>query len=224
MALRLLGHAACRAAGPLDGHVCPRGDWHTVRRVHYLDLVGDRVERADGGMTSDRYYRVGPAIWLEHWADDERLAAFYLLTSPHRSTEGLYRLPLSYAAEDMGWTVKRFSKALDRLISDGFVSYDASAQVVFIHQALKWQAPQNPNQIKAAVKALRQLPATPLLNRFATVCRTLAPTLHEALSEALPQAVANTPSTPTSLSSRGGLTSEVEADSNVRPLAIGGQG
>lgn len=131
-----------------------------------------------------RYYRVSPAFWIDHdWDDDTRLAALYVLTCPHRNTEGLFRMPLTYAATDLGWAARRFEKALRRLISDCFVEYDRDASVCLIVNALKWQTPDNPNQVKAAMKAVRQLPETPLLNRF----RTLAATHSQRLTEALDQ-------------------------------------
>jgi hypothetical protein len=147
------------------------------------------------------YFRVGPSVWTDHaWGDDERLAALYLLTSPHRRTEGIFRMPLEYAATDIGWTAKRFRKAFDQLLADGFVEYDEKASVCLIVNALKWQKPENPNQVKAAVKAFASLPVSPLRERFVTLARTLCPTLAEALTEGLaeglPEGIPHSP-TPT---------------------------
>jgi hypothetical protein len=114
----------------------------------------------------ERYYRVGVSIWTQPWDESTRLAALYLLTCPHRTTEGLFRLPIEYAATDLGWPARRFAKALGELVADGFIEHDPDAQVVLIVNALKWQAPQNPNQATAAVRVLRTLPATPLLTRL----------------------------------------------------------
>lgn len=141
-----------------------------------------------------RYYRVGPAIWLEPWDDDTRYVAFYLLTCRHRNTEGLYYLPLDYGRTDLKWPAKRFRRAFGQLTTAGFVEYDEDAQVVLVIRALEWQAPANPNQVKAAVKAIRELPPTPLLNRFRTIAGTLCEPLAEALTEAFGKPVSNTPS------------------------------
>ena len=135
---------------------------------------------------SDRtYYRVSPSIWhpkRRHWTDDMRLLAMYLLTSPHRNTEGLYYLPLGYIETDLDWgsdrvsdTVcdrvsdrvsHRVSNALSQLEAEGFVEYDYEARVVFLVNALRYQPPVGPKQITGAVRALRDIPETPLFQRL----------------------------------------------------------
>jgi hypothetical protein len=147
---------------------------------------------------SRRYHRVLTSIWDEPWTDDVRLVALYLLSNRHRTTEGIYRLPLSYAAEDLGWPTERLGDALKSLIDDEFVRYDPQAKVVLIRNALKVQKPENPNQIKAAVKAVAELPPTAVLAEFATLvathCEPFAHALAERYGEPFAQPVANTPS------------------------------
>ena len=63
----------------------------------------------------ESYNRVFSRIWLERWDDDTMLTALYLLTCKHRSAEGLYHLPLQYAAADRHWPLKRVERALDVL-------------------------------------------------------------------------------------------------------------
>ena len=47
--------------------------------------------------TTPIYFRVSPAIWRAGtWTDDMRVLACYLLTSPHRTLEGLFILPQGY--------------------------------------------------------------------------------------------------------------------------------
>lgn len=163
-------------------------------------------------MTRHRYYRVSPAFWADHpdWSDDARLVALYVLTCPHRTTEGLFRMPLAYAREDLGWPAKRFAKAFDQLIADGFVEYDEQASVCLIVKALKWQAPENPNQAKAAVNAIGGLPATHLLTRLQTLAQTHSPRLAEELAERLAQGFPHPPSPSLSPSqnSSGGPSNE----------------
>jgi 5-methylcytosine-specific restriction endonuclease McrA len=132
-----------------------------------------------------KYFRVGSGVWLSGWPDDVRLAAFYVLTSPHRNTEGIYRLPIAYAATDLKWTEKKFRKALDRLVLDGFAEYDDASHVILIVNALKWQAPDNPNQVRSAVASISSLPASPLVRRFVDLAEVDAPNLAAALRERL---------------------------------------
>lgn len=134
-----------------------------------------------------RYYRLSPKFWSDPmvlaWDDDTRLVALYLLTCPHRTTEGLFRLPRLYAVADLGWTAERFDQAFQNLLRDGFAEWDESAQVVLIVKALVWQSPDNGNMVKSAVRQLAMVPETPLKARF----RALAERYCERLAEGLPE-------------------------------------
>lgn len=163
-----------------------------------------------------RYYRVGPAIWLEPWDDDTRHVAFYVLTCEHRTTEGLFRMPIEYAIADMRWPARRFKRAFHELQRCGFIAYDQDAHVLLIEKALQWQSPENPNQVKAAIKALASLPPSPLLRRFAALAQTYSERLAVAMREEFPevfgepfaegfdQAFAESPSPPPSPPTSGG--------------------
>jgi hypothetical protein len=142
-------------------------------------------------VTDETYNRVGSRLWLERWSDDVRLVALYLLTCKHRPTEGIYHLPEAYAATDLRWPCKRYAKAFRALVEDGFVEWDAEAEVVLIVNALKWQAPANPNQMKGAVKKLKLLPSTTLTKRFAQQVRIHAPALADHIEKHNPEVFAN---------------------------------
>ena len=133
------------------------------------------------------YYRVSPKFWSDprtrQWNDDTRLLAFYLLTCPHRTTEGLFRLPLLYAQADLQWLPERLTEPLQQLVDDGFIEWDPDAEVVLIVKALSWQSCSNPNQATAAVRRLAMVPETPLKSRF----RELAERFDERLAERLPE-------------------------------------
>ncbi len=132
---------------------------------------------------SDRpYNRVEPTIWLQPWDNDVRLLAFYLLTCEHRTTEGLYRLPLGYVAEDLGWPIAKVTKRFAVLVDAGFIEHDPVAQVVLVVKALERQKP-NPNQAIAAVKKLRLLPRTDLRRRFYALAEASSPILAKEMRE-----------------------------------------
>lgn len=133
---------------------------------------------------SPRYYRVSPRFWhdTEGWSDDERLLALHLLTSPQRTTEGLFPFRMRYAQADLEWLPERFEKAFAQLVERDFIRYDADAKVLLIVKALKYQAPANDNQAKYAVKVLEELPSTPLTRDF----RTLAERFSKRLLDHLP--------------------------------------
>jgi hypothetical protein len=90
---------------------------------------------------------------------------------------------LIYAATDLGWTLKRFRKAFDRLVADGFVEYDATAQVCLIVKALKWQPAMNPNMCSGAVKRLEGFPSTYLLVRLHGLAKRFAEPFAAALED-----------------------------------------
>lgn len=135
------------------------------------------------------YHRVWSSIWTEPWSEDARYLALYLLTCEHRATEGLYRLPKAYVMADLGWPGSRLSVAWNELVEDGFVEYDAAAQVVLIPKALSRQQPANPNAVKAAVKAVEGLPQTVLLQRLYGLAERFSERFAEGLRERFPEEV-----------------------------------
>lgn len=138
---------------------------------------------------SARHNRVYPSYWTNnpHWSDDAKLLGLFLLTGPHRRTEGIYRLPVGYMAGDLGWTEKRTRKALDELVADEFVKYDERVSVVFICKALKHQGLDNPNQITAALKALQELPRTDLTEALAEAAERFSEPFAQRLRERFPE-------------------------------------
>lgn len=136
--------------------------------------------------TTRRYHKVEPTILNQGWANEPLLLAFYLLTCEHRSTEGIYKLPMSYAAADLGWSLKKVNKSLAVLVDDGFVEYDPEASVVLLVNALKRQA-MNPNQAIAAMKKLKTLPGTYLRRRFYGLAEAFAKPLAKAMADTSPE-------------------------------------
>lgn len=116
-------------------------------------------------MSPTRYNRVPASFWtLSHdWGDKLQKLALYLQTCKHRTGEGLYLLPVAYAARDLGWNVSITEKLIGELAGLAFVSYDAKSEVVLLHNALEIQAPTTEKQIIGAIERLKELPATPLL-------------------------------------------------------------
>jgi hypothetical protein len=90
-------------------------------------------------------------------SDDGRALALYLLTSPHTTIVGAFRLPDGYVCEDMQWTAQRVAKAFETL-SKGFAKRCETTKWVWIEKFLEWNTPENPNQWKAAHKIASQVP------------------------------------------------------------------
>lgn len=122
-----------------------------------------------------KFASVSPEFWTDttvaEWNESQKLLALYLLTCPHRNLQGLYRLSLRYAADDLGWSEQRTRRALERLIADGFAEYDWEAKVVLLPKALRYYQPTTDRQLQGAIQALAKVPATPLKDRFADLAR-----------------------------------------------------
>jgi len=136
------------------------------------------------------YFRVSPRVWDERWSEDARVLWLYLLTNRHRLAEGLYRLPKGYIETDLGWSAQRLAKPFAELLADGCVRYDENASVVLLVGALAYQAPDNPNCQKAALRKLAELPATPLLGELLASAESLCPSFAERLRERFAQRLA----------------------------------
>lgn len=135
------------------------------------------------------YHRVFSRLWVNpvyrSCSEDGRHALVYLLTCPHRNTEGLFRLPIPLAAYDLGWQHDRTDRAMAELETAGFIALDRDTDLVWLVNAVKWNAPRGPKQIKGAVNVLAEVPSSPLRAQYLDRCRSVCPELAAAISEHL---------------------------------------
>jgi len=164
-------------------------------------------------MGEHRYHRVSPKFWTtaqsEGWSEDTRTLALYILTGPHRTTEGLFRLPISYISEDLDWSPQRLREPFGELLCMGFIDYHEPSRWLLIVNALKWQTIENDNQAKGAAKRLAECPESPLTSTFKRLAEQYAERLLKQLPEgfgqrygnpqALTQAQAQAPTDPTNV-------------------------
>lgn len=84
------------------------------------------------------YGTIAPQFWIGTTGKrlrgdkDAQLLAAYLPTSPHASATGVYHCPVLYMAHETGLTIEEASKALRRLIEEGFCEYDEASETVFV--------------------------------------------------------------------------------------------
>lgn len=84
------------------------------------------------------YGTIAPQFWIGTTGKrlrgdkDAQLLAAYLPTSPHASATGVYHCPVLYMAHETGLTFEEASKALRRLIEEGFCEYDEASETVFV--------------------------------------------------------------------------------------------
>lgn len=141
-----------------------------------------------------RYFPVSPAFWndakVRTWNDSQQKLALYLLTCDHRNLEGLYKLPVSYIADDTGWSEAKAQKYLDALIAEGFCEYDHEARVILVANALDYYKPHTIPQLKGAAADLELVPASPLKDRFVSLAEQKAKRLWVLLTMGIDEAVA----------------------------------
>ena len=95
---------------------------------------------------------------IKEAGDDARTLAVYLLTSPHTTTLGAFRIPDAYACDDLGWDSQRLRNGFETLSSIGFVRYDSATKWVWVVKFLEWNKPANPNIWKSIARMANGVP------------------------------------------------------------------
>jgi len=108
------------------------------------------------------YGKVHSSFWssatIRGMSEDARTLALYLLTSPHSTIVGTFRLPDGYASEDLRWTPKRVAEGFRELSGKGFAKRCETTKWVWVVKHLDWNPPENPNQRKSAGKVVLSIP------------------------------------------------------------------
>lgn len=124
-------------------------------------------------MAKDQPYRKVPsAIWRRRFftglGDDGRLLWLYLRTCPHNNPLGCFVLPVGYIMGDLGWSEARCHRALDELLAQRFEDGSGNVLVrdernglVLLRGQVEDEGLANGNVVKAACKALANLPTSP---------------------------------------------------------------
>jgi hypothetical protein len=108
------------------------------------------------------YGKVFSRIWespdFRGLTEDGRTLALYLLTCQHGTIAGVFRVPDGYACEDLQWSAERVAEGFRNLAEKGFATRCEVTKWVWVCKYLEWNAPENPNQRKAAVKCVASIP------------------------------------------------------------------
>ena len=121
------------------------------------------------------YGKVHTSYWtsttIRSMTEDGRTLAMYLLTCPHGTIAGVFRLPDGYACEDLQWDEKRVQEGFAELLANGFANRCETTKWVWVTKHLEWNQPENHNQRKAVAKIATQVPAECAWNLdFMRVC------------------------------------------------------
>ena len=84
--------------------------------------------------------------------------AMYLLTCPHGTISGAFRLPDGYVCDDLQWGSERVKSTLNELLDKGFANRCETTKWVWIFKHFEWNKPENPNQFKSAKKIAESIP------------------------------------------------------------------
>jgi hypothetical protein len=108
------------------------------------------------------YGKVHTSFWssatIRSLSEDGRTLALYLMTSPHTTIAGVFRLPDGYVCEDLQWSPERVAKGFEELLRNGFANRCETTKWLWIVKHLAWNPPENPNQCKAAAKCADGVP------------------------------------------------------------------
>ena len=108
------------------------------------------------------YGKVHTSFWasanIRQLSEDGRTLAMYLLTCPHGTIAGVFRLPDGYASEDLQWASERVRDGFAELLASGFANRCETTKWVWVIKHLEWNPPENPNQRKSAAKVAAQIP------------------------------------------------------------------
>lgn len=108
------------------------------------------------------YGKVHSSFWtssnIRALSEDGRSLAFYLLTCPHGTIAGVFRLPDGYICDDMQWDKERVNETLSELFQNGFATRCETTKWVWVMKHFEWNPPENPNQKKSAAKMAAQVP------------------------------------------------------------------
>lgn len=154
-----------------------------------------------------KYQRFFARFWQDAerrgWPDHQKLLGAYLLTCPHRTSEGLFWLPHGYTAQDLGWSIERVSEGYSALIEVGFCAYDDTSETVLLVKALKYDAPAGSKQIAGAINRLADVPPTPLFAQLRDAAATYSPDFCKALDTALERGILHYHQGPTDTPPKG---------------------
>lgn len=99
-----------------------------------------------------------------------QLTSIYLVSAPNSNMIGLYYLPISTIAHDVGIGVEDAQVSIERLIESNYCSYDYEREIVFIHEMASIQIGEqlspNDKQIKGVTKEIAQFASSPLYGDF----------------------------------------------------------
>jgi hypothetical protein len=143
-----------------------------------------------------RYRKIDTRIWndekFRELSDDAKLVFFFLLTHPHMTSIGAVRATLPGLAAEIKWTSESLQRAFAEASSRGMAKHDAEASVIWLPNFIRYNAPENPNVLKAWASAVELLPECDLTREAVQAVKDFSKELPESFQKELPEVFANT--------------------------------
>jgi len=94
------------------------------------------------------FSKVSPKLWRSPRfrslaSADAKLLYVFALTCEHQSSAGCCRIPDSYAAADLGWTIQRLVEARSALIAAELLVHDPATEEYFVPRWYRHNPPTN---------------------------------------------------------------------------------
>ncbi|TIP20160.1 hypothetical protein [Mesorhizobium sp.] len=96
-----------------------------------------------------QFHKVSPDVWRSRrflaLVGDQRELWFYLVTSPHQTSAGCYKLPPAYAVADLGndWTRELYEACLRVLVDGDLIAHDPDTDEIYVCRWFKTSPPTN---------------------------------------------------------------------------------
>ncbi len=114
----------------------------------------------------------------------ERLIGLYLLIAQSNRI-GLFSFSHGKACEDLGMSPRMFNKGFLRVCQTLNWEWDAEARVCYLPTWWRYNQPESVNNLVGNLKDLNDLPATPLIGRFAANTVHLSDATKQSFEQAL---------------------------------------
>jgi hypothetical protein len=141
------------------------------------------------------YRKVDTRFWADEkvrqLSDDGKLAFLFVLTHPTLTAVGAMRATVPGLAAELGWSERRFRKALEPAVCLGMVELDEAAAFIAFPNFLRFNEPQGPNSVKAWIDALDLIPECAGKVRLVARCRVYLDGKSDTFRAAIGDAVLN---------------------------------
>lgn len=122
------------------------------------------------------YAKVTPQFWLGgtgkalRGEQEAQIVALYLMTSPHATMIGVFHCPVMYIAHETGLSIEGASKGLQRVVEEGFCTFDHDRELVWVHEMARFQISEElkpkDNQVQSVRRAFLQIPECKIRRGF----------------------------------------------------------